>query len=281
MAPINQELLEKIQSKLKVSPQRAYALIKEKANATYLPRNLAAVALASDIGVNIKKSFATDEERLQISRSNRPTAHVPVNDNGARAGDGRRTGNGATPRRRRVGPPRKSNSVMVVHGRNTAMRNSIYEFLRALGLNPIEWSHGVKATKKGSPNIPEVLDAMFRKAAAVVVLLTPDDEARLKAEFRKSSDSAFEGELTGQARPNVLFEAGRAFGSHPDTTILVQVGSHRPLSDLSGVHFIRLGNDPASRNELATRLETAGCAIDRTGQDWYNVGDFELKKRRR
>ena len=40
---------------------------------------------------------------------------------------------------------------MVVHGRNIPMRDALYEFLRALGLNPLEFSHGVKATKKGAP----------------------------------------------------------------------------------------------------------------------------------
>ena len=161
------------------------------------------------------------------------------------------------------------------------MRDAMYEFLRALGLNPLEWSHGVKATKKGSPVVREVLDALFAKAAAVVVLLTADDEARLKKEVRKSSDAGFEKTLTGQARPNVLFEAGRAFGSHPDNTILVQVGKHRPLSDLGGVHFIALGDDPASRNDLATRLETAGCDVDRAGNDWWKAGTFDGARRRR
>jgi hypothetical protein len=42
----------------------------------------------------------------------------------------------------------------------------------------------------------------------------PDDEARLKQGFRKSSDAAFEKKLTGQARPNVLFEASRAGVRH-------------------------------------------------------------------
>ena len=46
----------------------------------------------------------------------------------------------------------------------------------------------------------------------------PDDEARLKTKFRIASDASYEKDLTGQPRPNVLFEAGRAFGSHPDDT---------------------------------------------------------------
>ena len=280
MAPINPGLLKKIQAKLDVSPNRAYRLIAEKANATYLPRHLAAVALAGDLGININKTaYATDQERLQISAArsgSRPErgASAPA------PSTPRPTG---SPRGRRTPsvPKRKSNSVMVVHGRNIPVRDALYEFLRALGLNPIEFSHGVKATKKGAPVIKEVLDAMFGKAAAVVVLLTPDDEARLKQEFRKSSDATFESSLTGQARPNVLFEAGRAFGSHPDSTILVQVGSHRPLSDLSGVHFVYLGDDAASRNDLATRLETGGCAVDRSGTDWLKAGKFDGVRRRR
>jgi len=75
-----------------------------------------------------------------------------------------------------------------------------------------------------------------------------------------------------------LFEAGRAFGSHPDSTILVQVGDLRPFSDTAGVHVVHLGNDAASRTDLAIRLETAGCAVNRTGTDWLTTGDFKIPK---
>lgn len=277
MAPINPELLAKIQSKLNVSQNHAYKLIAEKVKSTYLPRHLAAVALAGDLGININKAaYATDQERLQIS-----AARTGIAQSGPSTRDvSTRQIKGVKPRKKPAAPKRKSNSVMVVHGRNIAVRDALYEFLRALGLNPIEFSHGVKATKKGAPVIKEVLDAMFAKAAAVVVLLTPDDEARLQKRFWKSSDALFERKLTGQARPNVLFEAGRAFGSHPDSTILVQVGAHRPLSDLSGVHFVYLGDDPASRNDLASRLETAGCAVDRSGTDWLTAGRFDGRRGR-
>jgi predicted nucleotide-binding protein len=50
------------------------------------------------------------------------------------------------------------------------------------------------------------------KARAVLVLLSPDDEAKLRDLFISPSDGSFERELTPQARPNVLFEAGLAFG---------------------------------------------------------------------
>ncbi len=168
---------------------------------------------------------------------------------------------------------------MVVYGRDARARDALYTFLRAISLEPIEWSHAVKATKKGAPYVGEVIDAAFRKAAAVVVLLTPDDEAQLRKVLRKTSDPPYERRLTGQARPNVLFEAGRAFGSHPDTTILVQLGEVRPFTDTAGVHVVRLNNDSECRRELANRLETAGCALNDSGTDWLTAGDFSPAKK--
>jgi predicted nucleotide-binding protein len=150
----------------------------------------------------------------------------------------------------------------------------MFRFLRALKLEPIEWSQAVKATKKGAPYIGEVLDRAFREASAVVVLLTPDDQARLKKSLAKHSDPEWETTLTGQARPNVLFEAGMAFGRHEDSTILVQVGALRNFSDIGGRHVIRLHDGAEARQELADRLDTAGCAIDTTGSDWFSEGDF-------
>lgn len=46
--------------------------------------------------------------------------------------------------------PGLSKNVMVVYGRNQPLRDSMFGFLRALKLNPIEWSEAVRATGKGS-----------------------------------------------------------------------------------------------------------------------------------
>ncbi len=104
----------------------------------------------------------------------------------------------------------------------------------------MEWSTIIAKTKQGSPHISDALDAAFASADAVVVLLTPDDEAMLKKELQKRDDPAFEKRPTGQPRPNVLFEAGMAFGRHPDRTIIVHVGKIRPFSDVLGRHYIKL-----------------------------------------
>jgi len=171
-----------------------------------------------------------------------------------------------------VGDPR---TVFVVHGRNDAARNAIFTFLRAIGLHPLEWSEAVAATRKGAPYIGEILDSAFTKARAVIVLMTPDDEGRLRGPFRKPEDAQHEVELTPQARLNVLFEAGMAMGRFPERTILVELGNVRPFSDIGGRHIIKLDDTAQRRKELAGRLETARCQVNLGGTDWLSAGAFE------
>jgi len=164
--------------------------------------------------------------------------------------------------------------VFVIHGRNEELRKSIFVFLRAIGLNPVEWTQAIAATKKASPYVGEVLAVAFNLAQAIVVLSSGDDEAKLLSKFVRDNDPDYEKELTPQPRPNVLFEAGMAMGRDQNRTVLVQVGKVRPWSDIAGRHITYLDNSPQKRHELAMKLQTAGCALDLTGQDWMTVGDF-------
>jgi predicted nucleotide-binding protein len=165
--------------------------------------------------------------------------------------------------------------VFVVHGRNLVLRDSMFAFLRAIALQPLEWSQAVKATGEASPYIGHVLDTAFSMAQAIVVLMTPDDDARLRTEFHSAHDEQYEKQLTPQARPNVLFEAGMAMGRDSKRTVLVQVGQLRPFSDIGGRHVLRLKNSSTSRQELADRLRTAGCDVDMSGTDWHTTGSFD------
>jgi predicted nucleotide-binding protein len=173
-----------------------------------------------------------------------------------------------------VANPKK---VFVVHGRDSQLRISLFQFLRSIGLNPVEWSQAIKDTGKTSPYIGEILDKAFSTAQAVIVLMTPDDVAFLREELRAASDPPFEAKPTPQARPNVLFEAGMAMGRSADRTVLVEVGELRPFSDVGGRHVIRLNNSTERRQELAQRLESAGCPIDLSGTDWHREGNFSGK----
>jgi hypothetical protein len=163
-------------------------------------------------------------------------------------------------------------TVFVVHGRNELLRAAMFDFLRAIGLKPLEWDQAVALTGAGSPYIGQVLDTAFATAQAVVVLLTPDEVTYLRPDIVGPDDP--ETQPATQARPNVLFEAGMAFGHDADHTVIVEVGSMRPFSDVIGRHSVRLGNDAKSRKALAQRLQTAGCEVDTSGSDWFEVGDF-------
>lgn len=169
----------------------------------------------------------------------------------------------------------KDKVVFVVHGRNEAARKSLFEFLRAIGLAPTEWSQAIARTGKGTPYVGQILDVAFDQAQAIVVLFTGDDEARLRAELIREGDPEYEKALTPQARPNVLFEAGMALGRCPDRTVLVELGALRPFSDIAGRHVVRMSNSIEARQALAQRLTTAGCTVDTTGTDWHKEGDFE------
>lgn len=166
-----------------------------------------------------------------------------------------------------------TSKVFVVHGRNAAARDAMFSFLRSLGLKPIEWDQAVALTGQGSPYIGEVLDVAFSEGQAVVVLLTPDDVAYIRTDYA-NGDSDPELVPAGQARPNVLFEAGMAMGRDPKHTILVELGDLRPFSDVGGRHAIRISNEGRLRKSLADRLTTAGCEVDLTGGDWLHEGDF-------
>ncbi|MDQ0241493.1 hypothetical protein J2S94_003595 [Arthrobacter bambusae] len=148
----------------------------------------------------------------------------------------------------------------------------MFTFLRSIGLKPIEWDQAIALTGKASPYIGEVLDVAFDDAQAVVVLLTPDDVAYIRNEYAAEDDP--ELEPRGQARPNVLFEAGMAMGRDADRTVLVEMGDLRSFSDVGGRHAVRMDNTPQRRKSLADRLRTAGCPVDISGADWITAGDF-------
>ncbi len=164
--------------------------------------------------------------------------------------------------------------VFIVHGRDSRLRDDFFSFLRALGLHPIEWSEALKLTGKATPYIGEALESAFKNAQAVIVLLTPDDEVRLTPELWENNEGEIEKTTTLQARPNILFEAGMAFGKHPHRTLLVEVGQVNAFSDVAGRHIVRLSNSPDRRNDISERLKTSGCDVSTSGNDWLKTGNF-------
>ena len=171
--------------------------------------------------------------------------------------------------------------VFVVHGRDSRLRDDFFSFLRSLGLQPIEWSEALKLTGKATPYTGEAIESAFKNAQAVIVLLSPDDEVRLSPELWKDNEDENEREIRLQVRPNVLFEAGMAFGTHHDRTLLVEVGQLKAFSDVAGRNVVRLSNSAERRNEIAERLRTAGCDVSTSGNDWLKIGDFNVVREKR
>ena len=169
-------------------------------------------------------------------------------------------------------------NVMVVHGRDEDLRTSMFDFLRSLQLSPIEWEHAVKATGSASPHTLDIVIKAFEIAKAVVVLMTGDDLAKLHPELLSTNDPDYESELTPQPRANVLFEAGMALALHRDRTVPVTIGKVRPFSNIAGINLVRLDNTAEKRNALASRLEGAGCSVNKIGSDWLTAGNFEVSR---
>lgn len=113
--------------------------------------------------------------------------------------------------------------VMVVHGRDLAARDDLFNLLRAMGLKPIEWNEAVRATQDGTPYTGDAVDAAFGIAQAAVVLCTPDEVVLLREDLRNPNEPA-EAEPAWQPRPNVFFEGGMAFRTHPKRTIVLELG---------------------------------------------------------
>jgi predicted nucleotide-binding protein len=175
----------------------------------------------------------------------------------------------------------KTRRVWVVHGRDERLRTGIFTFLRSIGLEPLEFLEARKLTGRPFPYVGEILDIAFEHAQAVVVLLTPDDEARLRPDLQSPADPPHERKLTGQARPNVLFEAGMSIVSHPKQTVLVQIGDVRPFSDTAGKHLVYMDGSSQKRQELASRLDDAGCSVNLKGIDWHTAGDLTARPKSR
>lgn len=163
--------------------------------------------------------------------------------------------------------------IAVVHGRDSEVSSAVFEFLRALDLHPLEWEELLSRASAATPYTGHLIEKLFEDVQAVVVIFTPDDETRLHPGLHRPVEPPYETRFMCQARPNVLFEAGMAFGLYPHRTILVEVGDLRPVSDLVGRHTVRLGTETAIKS-FANRLQAAGCAVNTRGTDWLKPSRF-------
>ena len=118
-------------------------------------------------------------------------------------------------------PQRDPKKVFLIHGRNMEARKQIGYFLAALGLEALNFDD-VRVTLKGTPTIVDIVRAGMDQAQGVIALFTADEYAWTRPEFM--SGESGESVERWQARPNVLFEAGMAFGRDRDRVVFVKLG---------------------------------------------------------
>ena len=164
--------------------------------------------------------------------------------------------------------------VFVIHGRDEEARKAVFDFLRALGLNPLEWEQLIRAMRSAAPSLSEVVVNAPRQAQAVVALLTPDDVVQLHPALRGDGEAAADRLTSCQARPNVFLELGMALAIQPTRTIILEAGVMRRTADLDGLNYVRIDHTARWRNKVAERLQNAGCPVDRSGADWQDLVRF-------
>lgn len=154
---------------------------------------------------------------------------------------------------------RDPSRVFVVHGRDTRPVEVLEQFLIFIGLRAMPWSEARALTGKPSPTTYEIVTAGMAGAGAVIVIFSPDDQARLDPRLAPGEP---EERPTGQARQNVILEAGMAFATDPQRTIFVQSERTRPISDIDGFNWVPLDGSWDRRQDLYSRLRDAGTRVD-------------------
>lgn len=162
-------------------------------------------------------------------------------------------------------PAPDRSKVFVVHGRDTRPVDVLKQYLLFLSLQMMPWSEAVRLTGESQPHTYDIVRAGIANAAAVIVIFSPDELARVKDDFSELDDP--DRIPQGQARQNVLLEAGMAFVMAPKRTIFLKSAPTRDISDIAGFNWVKLDGNWDSRNDLKSRLETAGAAVRQGGYD--------------
>lgn len=163
--------------------------------------------------------------------------------------------------------------VFIVRGQDQRPVDVLEKFLHFAGLEIMSWNDAEDLTGETQPDTYDVIVEAMKAAAAIIIILSPDDEARLKEEFAGTMQ-----DFEGQPRQNVLLEAGMAFSMDRNRTILVESGSRRPISDIAGFNWVTMDGSWANRDKLIKRLKRAGAQVNQAHPDLNNhlAGPFKV-----
>lgn len=165
-------------------------------------------------------------------------------------------------------------AVFIIHGRNLEAKNQLGIFLRSCGLMPLNFDD-LRASMGGTPTISDIIDRGMTEAQGVIALFTEDEFASLRPQFRSARDRP-DDLNRWQARPNVIFEAGIAFGRDRSRVVFVLLGNPALFSDVAGVHVLHPTNDPKGDRKILreTLRKGMGCEVE-DSTAWLDQGDLE------
>ena len=123
---------------------------------------------------------------------------------------------------------KNSKKVFIVHGRDDSKKYEVYGFLHHLGLEPIILHEQVNNGQTIIEKIENNSDV-----CCAIVLLTPDDEGKLKG-----TDNT----LKTRARQNVIFEAGFFMGKLGRKRTILLSGVEDKMSDIDGIVYLDINN---------------------------------------
>lgn len=142
----------------------------------------------------------------------------------------------------------KSNNVFIVHGHDGEARESVARFIGNIGLTPIILHEQANMGR----TVIEKVEA-HSEVGFAVVLLTPDDEGRVKGA----------NELESRARQNVLLELGYFIGRlGRENVCALKRGALEIPSDFAGVVWETMDTGGGWKQALGRELNAAGYEID-------------------
>ncbi|HEX8620862.1 MAG TPA: nucleotide-binding protein [Allosphingosinicella sp.] len=143
----------------------------------------------------------------------------------------------------------ETRKIFVVHGRDEEMKQTVARLLARLDFEPVILSE--------QPNGGRTIIEKFEQEADVrfaVVLLSPDDEGRLKGA---------ESQLQDRARQNVVLELGYFVGKLGRGNVCaLKRGDLELPSDIVGVAYTSFEAGEAWKLSLAQELRAAGLEVD-------------------
>jgi hypothetical protein len=170
-------------------------------------------------------------------------------------------------------------NVVLVCGADRRARRAMGDFLHALDLRTRDWPSLFDGAGPAVVEHERESIERFLGAGAVVVVLTPDDVVSTHPEVR-SPEHREPGAVAGDDRPvcqpraEVLIRLGMALAAFPDQTVVVQIGTVRPVDELRPPNVVRIDGTAEPLQRLARVLKRIGCPVREEGDDWLDPTDF-------